>query len=176
MKKIFLPAVVCLCAVIHVRATILYWIGPLNGKWTNEQGTTLSPGNAGSGSVVSKLLSVFGPFTFGCINSFTVLSGPLGITGAAMHGTAAEKDADLISLAPTLITGSTTLQINARAESSAEMLITDMAGRLWRKKVISVKAGSSTSILDLHDLPAGVYQLSGRMNTGTNTVIRFIKQ
>ena len=145
-----------------------------SGKWINEQGTTLSPGNASSGSVVSKVLSVFGPLTFGCINVFKPI--PLSITGTAMHSTAAEVNMDLISLAPTIVTGSATLQINARADGKLEMLITDLAGRTWRKQVIPVKAGSSTSTLNLHDLPAGVYQLSGRMNMGTNIVTRFIKQ
>ena len=35
------------------------------GQWINEQGTVFSPGNAASGSVTSKVLSSFSPFTFG---------------------------------------------------------------------------------------------------------------
>lgn len=36
-----------------------------DGQWVSEQGTVLSPGDTTAGSVVSKTLSEFGPFTFG---------------------------------------------------------------------------------------------------------------
>lgn len=37
----------------------------VNGEWVSEQGSLLIPGNSNSGSVVSKPLSDFSPFTFG---------------------------------------------------------------------------------------------------------------
>jgi len=36
-----------------------------DGQWVSEQGSLLIPGDTSAGSVVSKLLSSFGPFTFG---------------------------------------------------------------------------------------------------------------
>jgi len=36
-----------------------------DGQWVSEQASVLSPGDTTAGSVVSKTLSVFGPFTFG---------------------------------------------------------------------------------------------------------------
>ncbi len=36
-----------------------------DGQWVSEQGSVRSPGDTTAGSVVSKILSAFGPFTFG---------------------------------------------------------------------------------------------------------------
>jgi hypothetical protein len=40
----------------------------VSGHWISEHGTVLTPGNATSGSVLSKQLSSFSPFTFGYVN------------------------------------------------------------------------------------------------------------
>ncbi len=40
----------------------------VSGHWISEHGTVLTPGNAASGSVLSKQLSSFSPFTFGYAN------------------------------------------------------------------------------------------------------------
>lgn len=221
------------------------------GKWVSEQGTVLSPGNAGTGSVTSKVLSAFSPFTFGYgafINAplavhlisfdghqensgnrlswktasvasrFEVLRATDGINFSSIGTIAAlsmqqqytffdnkpqprknfyrlrsvEKDGavslsdviminsagsitELLTLTPTVVTGNASLRINALKDGQMELIVMDMAGRSWKKLELSVRAGSSSNTLNLSDLPAGTYQISGYMDGNKTAAVRFIK-
>ena len=228
---------------------VAHYVG---GKWVSEQGTIFSPGNAATGSVTSKVLSSFSPFTFGYgafVNAplpihlisfdghaengaarlnwkvaepaarFEVLRSADGINfsqvgtvqvsnlqqqysyldGGLPAGNnfyrlrSVEKDGntslsdvimvnstgqitELMTLAPTVVRSSASLRINAVKDGQLQLVVTDMSGRSWKKLVLAVRAGSSASLVNFSDLPAGTYQISGYLDGKQTAAIRFIKQ
>ena len=83
---------------------------------------------------------------------------------------------ELLTLAPTVVTGKANLRINALKAGQMELMVTDMSGRSWKKLTLAVSAGSSSNMLNLSDLPAGTYQISGYMDGKKTAAVRFIKQ
>lgn len=57
-----------------------------------------------------------------------------------------------------------------------EFIVTDMKGSTRRKFAFNVGAGNSEYVLNVSDLAAGVYFLTGYMNGNKTHGIRFVKQ
>ncbi len=81
----------------------------------------------------------------------------------------------LTSLMPTVVTNNATLIITSSSSQKLDIIITDMQGRLVKKKNYSVVAGNNNIELPMYDLPSGIYQLTGISSGGKTNTIRFIK-
>ena len=87
-----------------------------------------------------------------------------------------ENGIDITSIAPNIVTDRTKLSITAARGGRIEIMLTDMSGRTWRKLGFAVSPGSTDTYLNLSDLAAGVYQVTGYMNGEKTRTLRLIKQ
>lgn len=91
-----------------------------------------------------------------------VINGQLGLSLAAV--------------APTLVTGITTVMITATSNRDAVLFITDMQGRVLLKKECRLSAGNTTIQFSAGDLLTGTYLIYAESNGQRTNGIRFIKQ
>ncbi len=82
----------------------------------------------------------------------------------------------LTSLIPTIVTNTSSLTIASSKQQKLDIIIVDMQGRVMLKRNITIAAGNSNIELPLHNLAAGVYQLTGVTAEGKTNTIRFLKQ
>jgi hypothetical protein len=87
-----------------------------------------------------------------------------------------ETGIEITTLAPNVITDRAKLSISAARGGKMELMITDMSGRTWRKFGFAVSPGNSDTWLNLSDLAAGVYQITGYMNGEKTSTLRFFKK
>lgn len=85
------------------------------------------------------------------------------------------KGTSLSSLYPTLIRNEATLEVNAEKNTSIQVVITDINGKVFRKKQYDIGEGNTTLSIDCSQLPSGNYQLSGYENGVLNRTIRFVR-
>jgi predicted dinucleotide-utilizing enzyme len=79
-------------------------------------------------------------------------------------------------LFPSTINNTATLNITATQKSKAAITITDMAGRRLHYSTVLLAAGNNSITMDVSALRTGIYLLAITDDTGTGTVLRFIKQ
>jgi hypothetical protein len=223
-----------------------------NGAWTAVNGSVLTPGNTTTGTVTSRVLTTFSPFTLGIVSSteiplainftrftarkvaegasldWSVESNPakfevlrstnginyssIGSVGAAVSKKAYQftdnkpasginyyriksieadgatsfsiinalsngtDDLAITSLAPSVVRSTAKLFITSSKGGKLDVVVTDMSGKSWKRLVIQVSAGNEEKSLNLSDLPAGMYQITGTMNQAATKPLRFIKQ
>lgn len=87
-----------------------------------------------------------------------------------------QSGVEITSMAPNLVRDKSKLNISAARGGHMDLVITDLSGRIWRRLGITVSPGNSETTLNLSDLSAGAYQVTGYMNGERTQAVRFIKQ
>jgi hypothetical protein len=80
------------------------------------------------------------------------------------------------SLMPSVVTSTAKLVISSGKTTSAQLLITDMSGRIVQKRRLVISAGSQDVLIDASRLTPGIYQITGYVVGEKTTTVRFIKQ
>jgi hypothetical protein len=81
----------------------------------------------------------------------------------------------LNSIAPTLVTGRTKLNIQSSSVANMQLVITDINGRIVHKQSVSLINGSQDVWLDASRFAAGIFQVSGYVIGEKTATLRFIK-
>jgi hypothetical protein len=79
------------------------------------------------------------------------------------------------SIAPTLVTGRTKLNIQSSEAANMQLVITDINGRIVHKQSLALFNGSQDVWLDASRFAAGVFQVSGYVSGVKTATLRFIK-
>jgi hypothetical protein len=80
------------------------------------------------------------------------------------------------SLMPSVVTSTAKLVISSGRTVNAQLLITDMSGRIVQERSLVLAAGSQNVMIDASRLSPGIYQITGYVVGEKTTTIRFIKQ
>ena len=87
------------------------------------------------------------------------------------------KGFDLINITPNpVVNGSLKLVVSAAQKIPADILITDMQGRLLQKQTIVLTAGSNIFTIDVSKLARGTYYVYGNTAEGRSRAMRFVVQ
>lgn len=87
------------------------------------------------------------------------------------------KGFELISITPNpVLRGNFKLNVSAAQKMQADMLITDMQGRLLQKQTIVLTAGSNIFTIDVSKLARGTYHVYGNTAEGRSRAMRFVVQ
>jgi hypothetical protein len=88
------------------------------------------------------------------------------------------KDAgfDIVGLLPTIVKNNALLNVTAAQKTKMQVVVTDIAGRQVQKIGYNLIAGSNQFIINLSNLSAGTYQITGYTEEGKSGTIRFVKQ
>lgn len=85
-----------------------------------------------------------------------------------------EKGFELVSMMPNPVIASSSLSVASAKGGNMNIVITDATGRKLSNRNVMLVAGSNQISLQLADLPAGTYQLTGYSDGAVQT-LRFIK-
>ncbi|MEO6668238.1 MAG: T9SS type A sorting domain-containing protein [Ferruginibacter sp.] len=85
-----------------------------------------------------------------------------------------ENGFDIISMSPNPVISNGILTIASALKARMEIVVTDVTGKKVSARSVNLLAGSNQVFLDLSNLAAGSYQVTGRTSEGSKT-IRFIK-
>lgn len=104
----------------------------------------------------------------------------LDIDGAVTYSTIimisnGTKGVFMNSIAPTLVTGRTKLNIQSSEVANMQLVITDINGRIVHKQSVALFNGSQDVWLDASRYAAGVFQVSGYVTGVKTATLRFIK-
>jgi hypothetical protein len=89
----------------------------------------------------------------------------------------AVKGFDILNIAPNPIVNSHfNLQISSAEKTQIAFVITDMQGRIMQKQSVNLIAGFNSIPMNVKNLAAGTYQLSGNTADGRTRVLRFVIQ
>ncbi|HEX8332006.1 MAG TPA: M43 family zinc metalloprotease [Segetibacter sp.] len=84
---------------------------------------------------------------------------------------------EIVSLVPTLVDkGSAILNVSASKDSKLDLFITDVQGRVIQKLTASLQSGYNNVSINLSNLAAGSYNISGHTADGKTRTVRFVKQ
>ncbi|MEP6676189.1 MAG: hypothetical protein ABJA78_13590 [Ferruginibacter sp.] len=88
-----------------------------------------------------------------------------------------ESGFDIINLTPTLIHKETAmLNITAVQKTGLTIIVTDIAGKIVRKQTAELNPGNISIAMNLENLAAGTYQITGYTSSGKSRTIRFVKE
>lgn len=83
---------------------------------------------------------------------------------------------DIVGLLPNLIKSNAILNVTAAQKTKMDVVITDMVGRQVQKIAYNLIAGSNQFTINLANLMAGTYQITGYTTEGKSKTIRFTKE
>ena len=83
---------------------------------------------------------------------------------------------DIVGILPNLIKSNAILNVTAAQKIKMDVVITDMAGRQVQKIAYNLIAGSNQFTINLANLMAGTYQITGYTAEGKSKTIRFTKE
>jgi hypothetical protein len=88
------------------------------------------------------------------------------------------KDAgfDIVGLLPTIVNTNALLNVTAAQKTKMQVVVTDITGRQVQKMGYNLIAGSNQFTINLSNLSAGSYQITGYTQEGKSRTIRFVKQ
>ena len=92
---------------------------------------------------------------------------------AVMNGS---KGVLITSMIPTVVRSGAIVNISSSEKGTMQLFVTDMYGRIVKKQLASIANGNQQVALELGNLPAGAYQVSGFMNGQQVGTIRFVRQ
>lgn len=79
------------------------------------------------------------------------------------------------SVAPTMVTGRTKLNIQSSVAANMQLVVTDINGRIVHKQSVSLMNGSQDVWIDAARFAAGMFQVTGYVNGEKTATLRFIK-
>lgn len=83
---------------------------------------------------------------------------------------------DIVGLLPTLVNNNAILNVTAAQKTKMDVIVTDIAGKQVQKIAYNLIAGSNQFSMNLSNLSAGTYQITGYTAEGKSKTIRFVKQ
>jgi hypothetical protein len=84
---------------------------------------------------------------------------------------------EIVSLVPTLVDkANAILNVSSYRDSKVDLFVTDVQGRIIRKITASLAAGNNILNINVSNLAAGSYNISGHTTEGKTRTVRFIKQ
>ncbi len=83
---------------------------------------------------------------------------------------------EIVSLMPSVVKSNAVLNVTAAQKTKLDVVITDIAGKQVQKIAYNVIAGSNQFKLNLANLGAGTYQITGYTADGEPKTLRFVKQ
>ena len=83
---------------------------------------------------------------------------------------------DIVGLMPTLVNNNAILNVTAAQKTKMDVIVTDIAGKQVQKIAYNLIAGSNQFSMNLADLSAGTYQITGYTADSKSKTIRFVKQ
>jgi hypothetical protein len=83
---------------------------------------------------------------------------------------------DIVGLLPTLVNNNAILNVTAAQKTKMDVVVTDIAGKQVQKIAYNLIAGSNQFSINLSNLSAGTYQITGYTAEGKSKTIRFVKQ
>jgi hypothetical protein len=83
---------------------------------------------------------------------------------------------DIVGLLPTLVNNNAILNVTAAQKTKMDVIVTDIAGKQVQKIAYNLIAGSNQFSMNLSNLSAGTYQVTGYTAEGKSKSIRFVKQ
>ncbi|MEI8060283.1 MAG: hypothetical protein WCG67_09000, partial [Ferruginibacter sp.] len=83
---------------------------------------------------------------------------------------------DIVSLLPNIVRSNALLNITSAQKTTLNMVITDAMGRPVQKAAYSLVAGSNQFEINVANLAAGMYRITGYTAEGTTKTIAFVKQ
>ena len=86
------------------------------------------------------------------------------------------KGFEIVSMIPNPVETKAILSISSAVKSTMEIIVTDLAGKQLGKQRVVLIAGSNQVSLNLSNLAAGTYQVTGVTDEGERKTLRFIKQ
>jgi hypothetical protein len=87
-----------------------------------------------------------------------------------------DKGFEIVSIMPNPVATKAMLSISSAQKSTMEIIITDLAGKQLSKQRVVLLAGSNQVSLNLSNLAAGSYQVTGVTDEGERKSLRFVKQ
>lgn len=87
-----------------------------------------------------------------------------------------DKGFEIVSIMPNPVATKAMLSISSAQKSTMEIIITDLAGKQLNKQRVVLIAGSNQVPLNLINLAAGTYQVTGITDQGERKSVRFVKQ
>lgn len=85
------------------------------------------------------------------------------------------EDLLLVSLTPSPVNTNATLTLLSSRRQQVDLVITDMLGRIVKKKNLIAPAGESRVELSMFELTGGLYDIIGITSNGKTNAIKFIK-
>ncbi|MEX0635826.1 MAG: T9SS type A sorting domain-containing protein, partial [Ferruginibacter sp.] len=86
------------------------------------------------------------------------------------------KGFEIVSMIPNPVETKAILSISSAVKATMEIVVTDLAGKQLSKQRVVLIAGSNQVPLNLSNLAAGTYQVTGVTDEGERKSIRFVKQ
>lgn len=83
---------------------------------------------------------------------------------------------EIVNIVPSVVNNNAVLHITAAQKTTMDIVITDIAGRQVKRIACKLVAGSNRLSLNLDNLSAGIYQVTGYGDYTVSGSIRFIKQ
>ena len=87
-----------------------------------------------------------------------------------------DKGFEIVSIMPNPVATKAMLSISSAQKSTMEIIVTDLAGKQLSKQRVVLLAGSNQVSLNLSNLAAGSYQVTGVTDEGERKSLRFVKQ
>jgi hypothetical protein len=87
----------------------------------------------------------------------------------------ATKGFDIVNLVPNLVTANAVLNVSAAQKTQMDIVIRDMAGKQLQKIRYNLVAGSNQFTMNLGNLNAAMYSITGYTSDGSSKTIRFVK-
>ena len=83
---------------------------------------------------------------------------------------------DIVGLLPNLVNNNAVLNVTAAQKTKMDVVVTDIAGKQVQKIAYNLIAGSNQFNINLSNLSAGTYQITGYTAEGKSRTVRFVKQ
>ncbi|RYF87816.1 MAG: T9SS type A sorting domain-containing protein, partial [Chitinophagaceae bacterium] len=87
-----------------------------------------------------------------------------------------DKGFELVSLVPNPVRTDAVLSITSANRSIIEIVVSDLSGKQLNKQRVNLISGNNLLPLNVRNLPAGTYQVSGLTADGVSRTLRFVKQ
>jgi len=87
-----------------------------------------------------------------------------------------EKGFEIVSLVPNPVSNEAVLSVTSAAKSIIEIVVSDLSGKQLNKQRVTMIAGNNLLPINVSNLPAGTYQVTGITADGAIRTLRFVKQ
>ncbi len=87
-----------------------------------------------------------------------------------------EKGFEIVNLVPNPVSTDAVLSVTSANKSIIEIVVSDISGKQLNKQRVNLISGNNLLPLNVRNLPAGTYQVTGLTADGVSKTLRFVKQ